>query len=100
MSWIDVTRWVVELGYLAVLGVAVFLFWRIRRPSFRWFTVLSAYAAFGWVVFYFAVSVVDVTEGSNLQWATLGSRIAHFPTIILMLTMLSVLRSTDRDGRR
>lgn len=98
---IDLTRFIVIVGYLIVLITAGWCFTVFRNPVRRVAAVLFAVMSTGWVLFYIWIAAIDLSENpAMLQAATLMSRLAHLPTIGAAFALLIMLHDTEKRSQR
>lgn len=94
---VDLTRIIIIAGYATVAAVA----W-LSVKRFHYKARAVAAGAIGivatiWAIFYSIVMTVDVS--ANLTAVTLGSRLAHIPTIAAAAVILVLLRDINNRER-
>lgn len=97
---IDLTRWIVTIGYFAVAVAAWWIAGRCHSPTRRVAAVLIATFSTAWSVFYLWVSAIDLADTTQRTAATLGSRLAHLPTIAAATVLLILMLDEERHAKR
>lgn len=94
MNAIDLTRIIIIGGYVTVAILA----WTavVRFPHKGRVAAAAVIAVYttGWALFYSTLFLVDVAN--TLTAVTLGSRLAHLPTIAAGFVLLVMLNDLDR----